>query len=244
MIAPRYIGGQPDVADTLRDVALASDGATLSAGVGLRALSLVDIATWDLAARRHDLPIAALLGGEAYPMLATAIVGYPPSLDEDGVAAQVQTLRRAGWRRFKLPVGPTTAITVRRVRAADAAAAGGEVSLDAAWLYRDAAAVSRPHSEDECPTRLDRGCDASRRDRTTCRAPGDDGHRGGHGRRPGRTVLPRRAPRRRRHRHRPARCNVPRRSRAIYAREPTRRRGREAGRAAYVWTRPWTAPRP
>jgi L-alanine-DL-glutamate epimerase-like enolase superfamily enzyme len=142
LIAPCYVGRRPDSPDALREAALASNRPILSAGVGLRALSLVDLATWDLAARQRALPIASLLGGQELPLPATAVVGYPPSRDGHDVGAEVEALVRRGWRRFKLPAAATTELTIRRVRAAAVAAAGGSVSLDGAWLFRDAATVA------------------------------------------------------------------------------------------------------
>ncbi len=141
LIGPRYVGCRPDAPDNLREATLASNRPTLSAGVGLRALSLADLATWDLAARQREMPIARLLGGEELPLPATAIVGYPPSRDGDDVGFEIEALVQRGWRRFKLPAAASTELTIRRVRAAAEAAAGGSVSLDGAWLFRDAATV-------------------------------------------------------------------------------------------------------
>jgi L-alanine-DL-glutamate epimerase-like enolase superfamily enzyme len=82
-----------------------SNLAGLSGGIGLRALSIVDLAVHDLLARSAQLPIARYLGAEPQPMPATAIIGYPPgAMPPDAVAAQVQELRAAGWRRYKIPI--------------------------------------------------------------------------------------------------------------------------------------------
>ena len=51
-----------------------------SAGVGLRALSIVDLAAWDVAAKIADKSIAEFLGGKISPMPATAVIGYPPAI--------------------------------------------------------------------------------------------------------------------------------------------------------------------
>src|SRR5208282_3207536 len=45
-------------------------------GAVLRALSAVDIALWDLAAKRARVPLAVLLGGSVRPVPAYASGGY------------------------------------------------------------------------------------------------------------------------------------------------------------------------
>ena len=105
-IAPVYVG--TDIADREKTFKIAK-GRTYgshSAGIGLRALSIVDLACWDIAAKLADKPIAEFLGGKAKPMPATAIIGYPPALmPPEKVGEQVRELAAAGWRRFKCPMG-------------------------------------------------------------------------------------------------------------------------------------------
>ena len=64
-IAPVYVG--TDIADREKTFKVAK-GRTYgshSAGIGLRALSLMDLACWDIAAKLEDKPIAEFLGGKA-----------------------------------------------------------------------------------------------------------------------------------------------------------------------------------
>ena len=110
--------------------------ASHAAGVGLRALSLMDLAAWDLAARSADISIAALLGGSNRPMPATAIVGYPPaSTGPDEIGAQVRQLYAEGWRRFKAAVAGDQHTTRERLRAVRSAAPGSWLGLDGAWVF-------------------------------------------------------------------------------------------------------------
>jgi L-alanine-DL-glutamate epimerase-like enolase superfamily enzyme len=51
LIAPHYVGADPGSPEILLDQAAWSNNAVLASGVGHRALSLVDVATWDLARR-------------------------------------------------------------------------------------------------------------------------------------------------------------------------------------------------
>ena len=120
-IAPIYVGQQYD--DPARCTGRRPGATTRSSpsGIGLRALSLVDLAAWDLAARAAGQSITAYLGGERRPMPVTAIIGYPPTLTPGEVAARSRSCsRRAGAasssrspRRPKRPV-PACARRVRR----------------------------------------------------------------------------------------------------------------------------------
>jgi L-alanine-DL-glutamate epimerase-like enolase superfamily enzyme len=105
--------------------------ATLSAGVGMRALSLVDIAVWDALARTRELGIARLLGGSPKPHFATSIIGYPPTMSPAAVRDEVSDLVAQGWTRFKAPVAGTPQLTEGRLTAARTAAGNGWVGLDA-----------------------------------------------------------------------------------------------------------------
>jgi L-alanine-DL-glutamate epimerase-like enolase superfamily enzyme len=112
--------------------------ASHAAGIGLRALSIVDLACWDLAARLADRSIADLLGGRTAPMPATAIIGYPPgTMGPEETGAQAAELHARGWRRFKAPTGGAAERSAARLRAARAAAPDAWLGMDAAWVYDD-----------------------------------------------------------------------------------------------------------
>lgn len=155
-IAPVYVG--TDVADRQKTFKTAK-GRTYgshSAGVGLRALSQVDLAAWDVAARLEDKSIAELLGGAARPMPATAIIGYPPAIMPPAkIGAQTAGLYADGWRRFKAPMGVTLAESEARLRAARAAAPDAWLGTDLVWMFStvdDAAAYANQLAD------LDMGC--------------------------------------------------------------------------------------
>lgn len=138
-IAPMYVGQPYTDPAGLHWQAAWSNNAILASGLGLRALSLVDLAAWDLAAKAEGNSIASYLGGEVRPMPATAIIGYPPSLTPDEVAAQVTELLEAGWRRFKQPIAATPEETRARLRAARAAM-GPDcwMGMDCNWVFKTA----------------------------------------------------------------------------------------------------------
>lgn len=112
--------------------------AGLASGYGLRALSIVDLATHELMARSAGQSIAQYLGGSVCPLPATAIIGYPPAaMPPDAVGEQVRALRDEGWTRFKIPIAlPFDYGRDRLLAAREAAGADAWVGMDAAWVFR------------------------------------------------------------------------------------------------------------
>jgi L-alanine-DL-glutamate epimerase-like enolase superfamily enzyme len=132
--------GEPlDDPERLFFKALWANNAVHAAGIGMRALSVVDCAAWDLAARAAGQGIAAYLGGERRPMPVTGIVGYPPSISAAETVEQVAVLWDAGWRRFKLPIAPTQERSVERLRAAREAFPDAWLGIDANFFHKSAA---------------------------------------------------------------------------------------------------------
>jgi L-alanine-DL-glutamate epimerase-like enolase superfamily enzyme len=155
-IAPVYVG--TDIADREKTFKTAK-GRTYgshSAGIGLRALSLMDLACWDVAAKLEDKPIAEFLGGKAKPMPATAIIGYPPAkMPPDKVAEQVRGLYAGGWRRFKCPMGVTLEESAARLRAARRQSPDAWLGSDLVWMFQTVdAAVDYVRTIED----LDMGC--------------------------------------------------------------------------------------
>lgn len=148
VIEHHYVGSTlagPDDAATTFYRCQGSNLAALSGGIGLRALSIVDLAVHDLLARSAELSIARYLGGEPRDLPATAIIGYPPgAMPPDAVAEQIRQLRAAGWRRFKIPIAlPLDYGRDRLLAAREAAGDDAWLGMDAAWIFRtvdDAAA--------------------------------------------------------------------------------------------------------
>ena len=136
-IVPVYVGSDIDErSQTFRTAKGRSYGAH-SAGVGLRALSIVDLAAWDAAAKIADKSIAEFLGGKTAPMPACAVIGYPPALmPPDKTGAQTAELYAKGWRRFKAPMAATWEVAEARLRAARKAAPDGWLGTDLVWMFR------------------------------------------------------------------------------------------------------------
>lgn len=155
-IGRTYLGTALEDRETTFHVAKGRSFGSHASGVGLRALSMLDLAAWDAAARMDDRSIAEFLGGTVAPMPATAIIGYPPALmPPEKVGEQVAGLHAGGWRRFKCPMGLTLDASEARLRAARAAAPDAWLGTDLVWMFRtvdDAAAYANRLSD------LDMGC--------------------------------------------------------------------------------------
>ena len=155
-IAPVYVGSAVDDRAATFKTAKGRTYGSHSAGVGLRALSMVDLAAWDAAAKIADKSMAEFLGGKTAPMPATAIIGYPPALmPPEKTGAQVRELYAKGWRRFKAPMGQTHEISEARLRAARAAAPDAWLGSDLVWMFNtvdDAAAYANKIAD------IDMGC--------------------------------------------------------------------------------------
>ena len=137
-IGPRYLGGDPAAPKSIFTGVQRSNMSCLASGVGLRALSLVDLATWDIAAQLSGQPMADFLGGEPARMPVTAIVGYPPTLSPQEVFDQVSGLYEDGWRLFKLPMAAKLDVAKARLEAAASVSSDIEVSCDGAWMFDSA----------------------------------------------------------------------------------------------------------
>lgn len=137
-IAGIYVGQPVGDQERLFRLAWRRSLASHAGGIGLRALSIMDLAAWDLACRNDDRSIASILGGRNGPMPATAIIGYPPnSVGPADIISQVQALRAAGWRRFKVAMSSDRSMTAARLRAVRSVAPSDWVGLDGAWMFDD-----------------------------------------------------------------------------------------------------------
>jgi L-alanine-DL-glutamate epimerase-like enolase superfamily enzyme len=155
-LSPIYLGTSVADREAVFQLAKRRSLASYSSGIGLRALSILDLASWDAAAKVEELSITSMLGGSSSSMPAVAIIGYPPSrMGPEEIFDQTKDLYENGWRRFKAPVAGTDTLTAERLQAARRAAPDAWIGCDGAWIYDDVeTAVRFAHSVEE----LELGC--------------------------------------------------------------------------------------
>ena len=87
-------------------------------GAYARALSLVDIALWDVWAQSLNVPLWQLLGGAKASIPCIAICGY--YRDDDPIGAlrrDAERLSARGFTRFKIPFGADRELDIQRLTA-------------------------------------------------------------------------------------------------------------------------------
>lgn len=102
-----------------------------------QALACLDIALWDLAARRAGVPLHALLGDAAM----TAMPAYASGINHPSVAETVARTRQEGYRAFKVKIGFGREQDEANIRAALGSLLPGErLAADAnqAWTLEQA----------------------------------------------------------------------------------------------------------
>ncbi len=112
-------------------------------GIFMRALSVVDIALWDIKGKVAGLPIWRLIGGHRTRMPVLMAGGYVAA-DKDlrSLGDEVADYVRRGFRKIKIAAGKFEQDTAR-IKVAREAAGDAELMYDAHWGWRDAQAALR-----------------------------------------------------------------------------------------------------
>lgn len=129
---------------------------TTETGIYMRALSLLDLALWDLLGQLSAMPLWRMLGGATNRVPCLAICGYyrPGDAATDWRAASLnviraegQRLRAAGYTRYKIPFGEDIELDVQRIRALrETVGPDAMIGLDASGVFnsiKDAQAAWR-----------------------------------------------------------------------------------------------------
>lgn len=122
-----------------RDAVLA---ACMAAGVLPQALAAIDLALWDLAGRRADRPVWAMLG--ASDALQVEVNATIAATDRSGAAHEAANARQAGFRCVKLKVGVgDDAGRLAAVRAAAGPGMAIRIDANGVWSVGEALAALR-----------------------------------------------------------------------------------------------------
>lgn len=107
-------------------------------GLVMRALSLVDIALWDIKAQRAKLPLWRLLGGFRRQLPVSFVAGYlTDGATPEGVAESVLNYAAEGYRYLKVARSSDPVLTSRLLRIVhDALPAASQVVVDGLWIWR------------------------------------------------------------------------------------------------------------
>jgi D-arabinonate dehydratase len=115
---------------------------TTESGIYMRAISLVDLALWDLHGHVVGQPLWKLLGGARSSVACLAICGYyRPGIDWKAASLralheEIARLLPAGYTRFKIPFGEDIALDADRIRALRSAAGPhAMIGLDASGVF-------------------------------------------------------------------------------------------------------------
>jgi L-alanine-DL-glutamate epimerase-like enolase superfamily enzyme len=142
LLTPALLGSDPDDILAMWDQLYQETLLAGRRGGVVRAMSAVDMALWDLSAKRKGVPLAVLLGGVASRVPAYASGGYYRPDDgpwDEAVAKEISFNKSLGFADHKIKVGRLTVEedTARVAAAVDAIGAGGRLALDANNAYRD-----------------------------------------------------------------------------------------------------------
>jgi L-alanine-DL-glutamate epimerase-like enolase superfamily enzyme len=115
--------------------------ATGRVGLMLRAISLVDVALWDLLGQRAGLPVHALLGGYRESAPVTYIAGYPGAEAEvEAVVEAAAAATAAGHRTIKVARTADPELTRAFLRRLDDRLPQGVgIQVDANWIWESVA---------------------------------------------------------------------------------------------------------
>ena len=143
LVAPALIGC--DSADPESAWRRASRATIMPGRVGLvvRAVGLVDIALWDIAARRQGVPLWKLLGAEHSRLAVMSVAAYPtPDRTPKSLAGDVLRNAAAGHRLVKIARDPDPARMAQLLDALKTPLpAGTGLVIDAGYAWTDAASA-------------------------------------------------------------------------------------------------------
>lgn len=106
-------------------------------GLVMRALSLIDVALWDVQAQRAGLPLYRLLGGVRAEVPVMMVAGYPDGAqDVDETVAAALAAATAGHRLVKFARAADPAVNLQILeQLADTLPATCRVVVDASWIW-------------------------------------------------------------------------------------------------------------
>jgi L-alanine-DL-glutamate epimerase-like enolase superfamily enzyme len=145
VLAPVLVGSDPDAILERVAACAATVAAPSRPGMVTRAISLVEIALWDIKAQRAAAPLWRLLGGYRAEIPALLVAGYlTDDTTPEALGERLGTLGHAGYRLLKIARAPTPDLTRRLVETARAALpAESRIVVDVLWSWHTSTAGQR-----------------------------------------------------------------------------------------------------
>jgi L-alanine-DL-glutamate epimerase-like enolase superfamily enzyme len=140
------IGREPELSTAIWDDLYARTITSGQRGVALRAISLIDIALWDLRAKRAGVPVHGLLGRRSDTVAAHVGGGYyRERRTPDDVAAELRSYVEAGFDLVKIPAGGLAPREEEAWVSSAREAIGPDVGLaiDTHWTWSDVRSARR-----------------------------------------------------------------------------------------------------
>ena len=114
LLRPHVIGMDGDDVQAIWDKANRGSAIVGRVGLVMRALGLIDIALWDLASQRRDVPLWELLGTGDDPRQALVVSTYPTSRRSAAdIVQDVLDHAQQGWKVLKIARSSDTGLMVK-----------------------------------------------------------------------------------------------------------------------------------
>lgn len=127
----RFVAGQDIVAPAALWRRLAASLNRVGRGIGYIAIAAIDVAAWDLHAKRAGVPLAVALGGEPRAVPVYGSGGFGPAQPPDEAAARALDYAEMGYKAVKLRFAGNPADIDRLAAVAEALPAGMRIMADA-----------------------------------------------------------------------------------------------------------------
>lgn len=127
----RFVSGQEIVPPQAMWRRLAGSLNRLGRGVGYLAIAAIDVAMWDLHAKRQGVPLYAALGGTSRTLPVYGSGGFGPTQDPDAAVARSLEYAEMGCSAVKLRVAGAPADLQRIQAVAEALPDGVDIMADA-----------------------------------------------------------------------------------------------------------------
>jgi len=136
-LKPLLIGKDPLMTEQLWDRMYNLNLLIAGRGIFMRALSVIDIALWDIKGKAAGMPIWRLIGGQRTRMPVLVAGGYiAHDRGLDYLGKEVSDYVSRGFRMIKISAGPLEGDT-ERIKVAKDAAGDARLMYDAHWAWRD-----------------------------------------------------------------------------------------------------------